>query len=481
MKIHLFIITLFCFLRLNVCYSTAQSDFEVWLKQPVLHNASVSILGIDASTGDTLFEKDAERSLTPASVMKLFSTATALEMLGRDFKFKTEIAYSGSIDSQGNLHGDIYIVGYGDPCLGAERFAELYLKPVHFIDTWAKAIKDAGIKKVNGAIVGDPSAFCFPFQYGSWLYEDVGNYYAAPLSGLSIFENLYKLHFVTGFFDGDSTRLLGSEPEISGMTFTNKVVSATKGGDQSYIFGGAECNHKIIKGSLPVKQSKFTIKGSIPNPPLYAAERLCDALTKANISVGKPPRALDEQEQRPPLKTIYTTWSPPLKRICDATNLWSLNLYADHLAIQCAVNQNKTAIEAGVVLLDFWKTKGMNTRGLKIVDGSGLSVFNTVNAGHLVYLLHYMKKKSALAEVFETTLPVAGKSGTLSRYCVYGSGKERIKAKGGSMTGVRSMAGYANTKSNKQIIFAVIINNYDESNGEIRKTLEDLLNMIAEM
>ncbi|HPG73981.1 MAG TPA: D-alanyl-D-alanine carboxypeptidase, partial [Bacteroidales bacterium] len=237
----------------------------------------------------------------------------------------------------------------------------------------------------------------------------------------------------------------------------------------------------VLSETPPVKQSKFTIKGSIPNPPLYAAELLCDALTKANISVGKPPRALDEQEQRPPLKTIYTTWSPPLKRICDATNLWSLNLYADHLAIQCAVNQNKTATEAGVVLQDFWKTKGMNTRGLKIVDGSGLSVFNTVNAGHLVYLLHYMKKKSALAEVFETTLPVAGKSGTLSRYCVYGSGKDRIKAKGGSMTGVRSMAGYANTKSNKQIIFAVIINNYDESNGEIRKTLEDLLNMIAEM
>lgn len=473
----LWLISTICF---GLMFSAnAQTEIDNWLKNPILKNASVGLLVVDTRSGDTLFAQNAELSLTPASCMKLFSTSTALEILGKDFTFKTEIACTGILDSSGTLHGNIYIIGYGDPCLGSERFADHYLKPINFMDEWVKAIKNSGIKKVDGFIAGDPSAFCFPFQPGSWLYEDVGNYYGAPISGLSIYENYYKLHLATGFSDGDSTKLLGMEPQIPGYTFLNRVVSATRGGDQSFIIGGSGCSNKLIIGSLPVKKTRFTIKGSVDNPPLWAAQLFTDALEKNGIMVNGDARVVSEGEYRPPVKLLYTTQSPPLKRICDATNLWSLNLYAEHLAIAAAMQLKAENGKWYSKIVDFWKSKGMDTDGLNIIDGSGLSVFNTITASQLVYLLNYMQTNSKTESLLFSTLPVTANSGTLSRYCQYGTGKGKIHAKGGSMTGVRSMAGYARPDSGKEIVFAVIINHYDDSKGDIRKHVEDLLNIIA--
>ncbi|HQN92832.1 MAG: D-alanyl-D-alanine carboxypeptidase/D-alanyl-D-alanine-endopeptidase [Bacteroidales bacterium] len=460
--------------------SQAQQNLEKLLKSPILKNASVSMLVVDVTTGDTLFKNDPYRSLTPASTLKLFSTSTALELLGKDFTFKTEIGYSGTIDSNGTLNGDIYIIGHGDPCLGAERFGDFYYKPDTFLNIWVKSIQDAGIKKVNGRIIGDPSEFCFPFQQGTWHYGDVGNYYGAPVSGLSIYENTYNLFFATGFFDGDSTRLLGQEPVIPGMKFINRVISKSTGGDQAYIFGGAESNNRIIKGSLPTKQNKFKIKGAIPNPPLFAAQELQQHLIGKGITVSGDAVVISEGSRNPIIKPLFISNSPVLKRICDATNLWSLNLYAETLAVQCGLTLKSKPDNSYESIKNFWKMKGMNTEGLYIVDGSGLSGFNAVNAAQLVFLLQYMKTKSSLSEEFESTLPVAGNSGTLTKYCMYGSAKNRIHAKGGSMTRVRSMAGYAETKTGKQLAFAIIINNYDEK-GEIKALMEEILNAIAEM
>lgn len=480
MKHHLY----FSMVCISLCltFSAAafsQQSFDNWLKNPLLKNASVGLLVIDARTGDTLFQHNPRLSLTPASCMKLFSTATALEVLGKDYSFSTEIACSGVPDSAGTLHGNVYIIGYGDPCLGSDRFADYYLKPLNFIGEWVKAIKNAGIKKIDGCVIGDPSQFCYPFQPGSWLYEDVGNYYGAPVSGLSIYENMYKLHFGTGISDGDSTLLLGMEPQIPGYTFINKVISATKGGDQSFIIGGSGCSSKTIIGSLPVKQTRFTIKGSVDNPPLWAAQLLSEALAKNGVTVTQTARSLPEGEYRPPVKVLYTTKSPPLKRICDATNLWSLNLYAEHLAIASAQQLQATPTTWFPKIVEFWKNKGMDTDGLQMMDGSGLSVFNTVTVSQLVYLLRYMHYNAKTQGTLMTTLPVAGNSGTLTRYCQYGTGKGKIHAKGGSMKGVRAMAGYARPDSGKEIVFAVIINHYDDSKGDIKKHVEDLLNIIA--
>ncbi|NLA25218.1 MAG: D-alanyl-D-alanine carboxypeptidase/D-alanyl-D-alanine-endopeptidase, partial [Bacteroidales bacterium] len=259
----------------------AQQSIDTWLEDSIFKNASVGLLIVEQNTNEVIYQKNENTSLIPASCMKLFSTATACEVLGQNFKFKTEIAYSGKIAQNGSLHGNIYIIGYGDPALGAERFANHYLKPENFIDEWIQAIKDAGIKKIEGSIIGDASEFCMPYQPGTWLYEDIGNYYASPISGLSIYENIYKLDFATGFNNGDSTVILGMKPHIEGYSFNNQVVSADKGGDQAYIMGGTASSQKLVVGSLPFRKLSYTIRGSIDNPPLLAAQILNDELKKA--------------------------------------------------------------------------------------------------------------------------------------------------------------------------------------------------------
>ncbi len=170
-------------------------SFEKFLSDSSMRHASISMCVADAESGAIIFDFDSEKSLTPASVMKLITTAAALEMLGPEYTFRTVIGYSGVLNSRsGRLTGNIIIRGGGDPALGSKYFSEHYYE---FLNRWVTKIKELGIKKIDGGIMTDDSYYDFQPTPAKWLWEDAGNYYGAGVYGLSVYDNSYEIHFNT--------------------------------------------------------------------------------------------------------------------------------------------------------------------------------------------------------------------------------------------------------------------------------------------
>lgn len=168
-----------------------------------LKNASISFYAIDLTTNQVIAGLSPDMSLVPASTTKLITTASALEILGENTRFSTQILYTGTIDTLCKvLNGNIIIKGGGDPCLGADRYSRHY---GDFIKNWALKIKALGIDSINGRVIGDASCFTYQTTPSTWIWGDLGNYYGASPSGLSIYDNMCKVEFESGRKNGDST------------------------------------------------------------------------------------------------------------------------------------------------------------------------------------------------------------------------------------------------------------------------------------
>ena len=174
-----------------------------------MQGASCSFLAKEVHSGDTLYAYDAGRMLPPASVLKVVTTATALELLGAEHRFATALEYDGVIAGQA-LKGNLYIRGSGDPTLGSSHFApeQSNYTPGQntFIPQWIEALRKQGVREITGSVISDESVFDSEGVSAKWVYEDLGSYYGAGCYGLSVFDNLYKLYLRTGS--------AGSKPEI---------------------------------------------------------------------------------------------------------------------------------------------------------------------------------------------------------------------------------------------------------------------------
>ncbi len=470
----------FCLISTNLLgFAQTKSYYDLQnelTKLPEFKNASLGIYAVNLSTGDKVFDYNSQTSLAPASVFKIIPTALAIELLGPDYKFKTELAYSGSISSEGVLNGNIYIIGYGDPCLGSQNFASHYNSNGELLQKWVNEIKKLGIKKVNGDIISDISYFGEISIPDTWIWEDIANYYGNPGSALNYMDNYYFLHFKTGSTDGSPTSIIKVEPEDIGITFNNKVTSSSTTGDESFIYYTNSKTECEVRGTLPWNKSDFTIKGSMPEPEIYLAKCFNGKLKSNGILVSGKEKKITSYDDKLPRKVFYTTYSPELIKIAEVTNLKSFNLYAEMFAQHIAKKTNKKYSDA---VADFWKSKSVNTDGLIVEDACGLSRFNGLTAFQMVEMLKYLRNVSVHGEKFFNTLPVAGTSGTLSRYCVGTKAQNRVHAKSGSMARVRAYAGYILNAKGEEIVFCFIANNYTCPNYRVRKIFEDLFVEIA--
>lgn len=453
-----------------------QRSLDRFLANEDIKNASVGIYAVNLNSGHIILDKNSNISIVPASILKLFTTATALEIFGDKKQFKTDLAYTGDITTNGVLNGNIYILGYGDPCLDSDNFNSHYNTPKDMLLQWVDAIDRIGIKKINGGIFGVPVKFGKGIIPDKWMWEDIANYYGTVPSGLNYKDNEYRVHFRTGSYEGAKTEIIKIVPDDTGLRFENKVLSASRGGDRAYIYFNHGENNRIIRGTLPWKRSDFSIRGSLPNPELYIAQALTNQLQNAGIPVKDDPAVKEYSDNLNTGNIFFTTLSPPIQEIINITNQKSLNLYAEALALQLSDEQSKDFPD---LITEFWQNKGMDIDGLYIVDGSGLSPANGVTPMQMVFLLDYMKNKSPYSNSFINSLAVSGESGTLARTFTHQNTKGKIKAKSGGMTRVRAYAGYMTLKNKNEIAFCIIVNNYNCSALKIRQLIEKLFEEIA--
>lgn len=449
------------------------------LKASYMKGATFSIVVKDVREGTTLYSYDAEREVTPASVLKTVTVATALDMLGSEYRYATTPEYDGSI-REGVLNGNLYVRGGGDPSLGSSYFAP---ESSAFVAEWIDALKKAGVHEITGAVVADERIFDTEGVSPKWLREDIGNYYAPGSYGLSVFDNKYTLTLKTGTA-GTRPEIVGTDPEITSLRFTNRLKTASR--DSAYILGEPLRCERVLTGSVPAGRESYTLKGDIPDPPLFLAEYLTRCLEAEGITVGMDPtchriekdadRWKDTERHR-----IATTYSPTLGEIAEVTNRVSHNLFADVLLKTVGLKGEPregeviSSFERGVqVVRSHWEAKGLDVYPLRMYDGSGLSPMDKVSAAFMADLLVYMSERSEAAEAFFESLPEAGVEGSVRNF-LKGSrlqGKARLKS--GSMTGVRSYAGYIDS-GGKRYAVAVFANNYSCTTRRMTKALEELL------
>lgn len=453
-----------------------------WLLQaPYMRGASFSLVVKDVQEGRTVYSYDTDRLQSPASVLKTVATATALEILGEDYRYPTTLEYDGILEN-GTLEGNLYIKGSGDPSLGSSHFAPGQNK---FLSTWIAALQKAGIKHITGSVISDESIFDTEGVSIKWLREDMGNYYAPGSYGISIFDNMYKLSLQTGAA-GTRPVLKGTEPDIPFIRFKNYLKAAPVSSDSAYIIGAPLDDVRYLYGVLPANREAYVLKGDIPDPALYLARYLTDQLQQKGIRVDGSPSCyrIEVEENRwkkGERKEIVTTYSPTLREIASICNHVSHNLYADALVktvgLQYKPRRNEmiSSFGRGVqVVKEYWEKKGLDVFPLRMNDGSGLAPADKVSAGFMGELLVYMATESAVSDAFIASLPQAGIEGSVRNFLKGSKLQGKARLKSGGITGVRSYAGYI-TKDGKTYAVAVFSNNYSCSMSRMTGALEKLL------
>lgn len=461
-----------------------QNEISDHAQSGLLKHAQWSLYAEYIDNGEVIINYNSDFSLAPASCLKLFTTAAAYNYLGKDFKFETGI-YSTGLLTNGILNGNLIIKGGGDPTLGS-NLVEDSLPLDSLMDSWISKIKDAGIKQINGSIIADANLFDNFRVSGQWYWIDLGNYYGAQTSALNINDNLYYLYLQPSKNAGEPAEFLRIEPIIPGLEFENKMLTGEKGsGDNGYVYCAPNQYNAVLRGTVPAGFNEFSIKGSIPNPPLFAAQYLKSGLLKNGIPVNGTPQTAGEKIDYEKAFLITKTSSPALEKIVYIINKKSFNLYTEVLLKMTALQEyGNGSIENGTYAVNqLLNNYGADTSGINMFDGCGLSRSDAITAKAMVKLLAGLTKESFFNS-FYNTLGIAGKKDDLSSFRNWGSGtaiENNARIKSGTIGGVKSHSGYVKDKSGRMIAFSFIANNFHGSSGKIsaihRQILIDLANL----
>ncbi len=450
-----------------------QSRIKEILQKSELTAAMVGIKVASLDTGRVLFDENSEKLLRPASNMKLYTVAAALDRLSPDYRFNTSVYAAARPDAAGILHGDLTIYGRGDPSIAARFNNGDYFKGINEL---ASRIAAAGVKRVEGDLVGDETYFIGP-QYGSgWSWEDLQWWYGAEVSALTINDNALDLSVKPGSTVG-ATAIITTGPPDPLLTVLNRVTTGAKGSKRNLtLHRGLNTNVIEINGSLPLDDRGYTAGIGISHPALLFVYLLRSSLAQRGIIVtGKsrvttaPAYANGPELQSPTTSIeIASLQSVPFSIVAAQTLKPSQNLYTELILRTLgkvvpppttSVNTVRTSEDAGLeVVKTFLKEAGVNAN-LALSDGSGLSRNDMVTAEATLQLLIYMNRHRHAA-VFRESLPVAGVDGTLRNRMRGTVAENNVRAKTGSLSSAASLGGYLTTAAGENLVFSIMVNNY---------------------
>ncbi len=429
---------------------------------PELQHAAISLCVYDSKTADTIYTHNAQMGLAPASTQKIFTSCAAYDLLGKNYRYKTEIIYKFCKASPSRSY--FVIKPSGDPTFGSARFdstrAGTILKDI------IVRMMQLKISPVSTQYVVNDSAYGNNTIPGGWIWEDIGNYYGASAQSLNWMENQYDIILRSGRSPGDKATAVKTQPAGLINDLRVNVTSAKKGsGDNTIVYPGYGAVPSSIEGTIPMNEDSFRIGASMQNPADVFIQQLNGAIKAQKLPM------FYGFESHAPLLTLPDSMfefmdvcrhvSPPF----DSINYWfmqkSINLYGEALIKTMALEKSGFAsTEKGVELLkDFWADRDVEKAALNIYDGSGLSPQNRVTADALVKALQYAKTRPWFKS-FYFALPE----------------HNGMKMKSGSIAGVKAYAGYQTSADGKQqYCFAVMINNYDGKPEDATKKIFKLL------
>lgn len=469
------------FAQLNV----VKSKVNALVSREDMKAASLSFAIKDVSNGELIYGFNERKTMPTASTVKLFTTATTLLTYGPDYSLTTPIYINGPIIN-GVLKGDLIIRGAGDPSLGSKYFFDEQSKDA-FMKEWLKAVLDLNIRTIEGDVIADGSSGGYEGVPDGWTWNDMGNYYGAGPSGCTVYDNLLRLTFSSSRI-GELTRLKKISPDLPNVSFQNFVRAARSNRDNAYVYGAPFQENRYVRGEIPYNRTSFEVKASVPDPEYLMAHSLKLYLEANGVGCKGDVNTARNLMDHYDFNAIYKNDENRIgqyrgKNLVDIaywTNHKSVNLFAEQLLTWLGRDEDgNTSISAGVGAINYyWKEK--IDANFKITDGSGLSRSNSLSARHFVDMLGYVAKHKYFSD-FLKTIPVVGQSGTVKYLCRNEKAQGRIHAKSGSISGVKSYAGYVSTESGKQLAFSITANNYACSTSTLVNYYEAIFNAMAEM
>ncbi|MEL7021290.1 MAG: D-alanyl-D-alanine carboxypeptidase/D-alanyl-D-alanine-endopeptidase [Bacteroidota bacterium] len=486
-RITFLVLLFFCSIGQLLAQQPLQEAIRSFVQDPSNVHASVGVCVIEVSSGRIIASHQANRSLIPASALKTVTTASALAMLGSTYRFKTVLQHDGDIVG-GVLRGNLYLKGHGDP-----TYASGQMPAATGLEECMQEIADclhaANIHEIQGQIIGDDAYFSSQTTPDAWQWNDMGNYYGAGVSGLNFHENLYHLYFQQNKRLDATVSVARIEPAIPDIEIVSEVRSAgARTGDNAYIYGAPYSPIRYVRGTIPVGSGTFGIKGAIPDPARTAAFYLRQALRKSGIRTSDgytSARVLQREgvEMRYDTRaTLYTQYSPELHKIINRTNLKSVNLYCEAMLKTMGIAKKGIgSTKAGAsVVSEFWKERGLDTKGWYMEDGSGLSRTNAISAFQLAKIMQLTARDKGIFDHFYASLPIGATSGSLKRMFRGTAAAGNIRAKSGTLERVRSYTGYATDSRGMLLAFCIMTNNFSGSGGNMRRKMERLMVEICE-
>jgi serine-type D-Ala-D-Ala carboxypeptidase/endopeptidase (penicillin-binding protein 4) len=472
------------------------------IDQPKFASArwGVRIITID---GQVIFERDADKAFMPASNMKLYTSAAALDAFGPKFKIKTSVYATNPIE-RGGLQGDLILYGRGDPNLSPrfetddpKRYSDF--KPadkIGAIEKLADQIKARGIRIISGNIIGDDSFFAGDLVGSGWEWDDMQFYYGAEVSALTANDNTVNFTIIPASKTGEKPTIK-VQPITNYVRIVNTATTSANGQTRIGVHRPLNSNEVQFFGTIPRRAQAFSINIAIHDPAVFAATLLREALGRRKIRLrGRIERRdaiarVTEPFDVSKMIEVAKLESQPLSEMLKIVNKQSQNLHTELMLRQLGTRHSEygmldeygqpkhTAILGNEVRRRFLQRAGIEVDTLSLRDGSGLARQNLVTPRSTSRLLEFMLTHPH-SNVFRESLALAGVDGTLERRMRETEAFSNFHGKTGTLSYVNSLSGYVTTHNGQLLIFSMMGNNYVGSGRDVTVVLDQVCAMLAE-
>jgi D-alanyl-D-alanine carboxypeptidase/D-alanyl-D-alanine-endopeptidase (penicillin-binding protein 4) len=446
-------------------------DLQAIFSEPSVDHGVWSAAVHSLRHGETLYSANSFRLQTPASNQKLLTAAAAAERLGWDYRYTTRIYATGTIDSDGTLNGDLVVVADGDPTINPRHPQRWSI-----FDEWGKQLAAKGIRRVSGYLIGDDNTFEEPGWGLGWAWDDLALGYGAAVSALQYHENQVELLIGPGLEAG-ARAIITVSPAGSGLIIGHQVTTVAAGEPTRIALSrspGAEL--LIVSGQVAAGSPAITEYAAVDNPTTAYLNAMRVALGRHGVTIERAPVDIDAMHVAPDMSqatVLVEDQSPPLSEIIDVTLKWSRNIYAETMLRSMSPEGAPKSAAGGLAALEATLNDwGIFREYFLARDGSGLSRYDYLSADALTWLLTYLWRDSKHAEPYRAALPVFGVNGNVANRLKDTPATGRVWAKTGSMSQVRSLAGYIVTGEGEPLVFAFLVNGFRVPTREIDAAMD---------
>lgn len=453
--------------------STFEERLNSLVNSSVAASSVASISVVEVDTGRVVAERNPHLPVAPASNMKLFTTGAAMDLLGADFEYRTGVYMRGQIDGTGTLHGDVKVVGRGDPAMGG-RFFDGNATAIE--ENWARQLREAGVKTIDGNLIFEYGYMDTEYVHPTWPTDQLVNWYEAPVSAFSMQEGCVMVRVLPS--RPGARAVVEMEPKNNYVNLQNTCV--TGGGRGIYVTRQLGTNNIIVRGSVPARAGASDIFVTIMNPIHYFASVTHAALERSGIhTTGQV--ALTPIDNRPDWKLV-TEHKTPLQIVTYVINKKSQNHYAEQLLKTIGAEKRKDgSFKGGATAVTEWLTTkvGVPQGEFQQIDGSGMSRFNRASSNAFIHLLRYMWQ-TPYRNDFVSSMPYTGEPESRLRHRLNQPPYARqVYAKTGYIVGVIGLSGYVHAQSGKVYAFSFLFNKYPTGVWSVYRLHDEMLKEIV--